>query len=232
MNERLHQAQQTKNYEHNFLKLLDNITDGSSIVVNETGTVVKYRPGLLIGGKLQHDCGIERSIGYFLEALICLAPFCKKPLEITLKGVTNDGMDPLKNSGKSPGFGLILMAESTTGVFYSAEAISKPSGSGEDFVVPEDVAKQACYKLFEEINRGGCIESFNQSLACLMMALGPADVSKIKTGPLSPYTHIEDFLQLRMKLETEKDEDLQTGTHKVIMTCVGIGFSNLSRSVK
>ncbi|GBN57179.1 RNA 3'-terminal phosphate cyclase-like protein [Araneus ventricosus] len=85
-------------------------------------------------------------------------------------------------------------------------------------------------------SQGGCVDSNNQSLACLFMALGPTDVSKFKTGPLSPYTiqflrHIEDFLQLRMKLETEKDENLQLGTHKVIVTCVGIGFSNMSRSV-
>ncbi|GFU31383.1 RNA 3'-terminal phosphate cyclase-like protein [Nephila pilipes] len=326
--------------EHSFLKLLDIITNGSVTIVNETGTVVRYTPGILLGGTLQHDCGIGRAIGYYLEALLCLAPFCKKPLHITLKGVTNDSIDPSvdsimhssipvlkrfilndenleikiisrglppegggevlfrcpvvntirpikgldpgkikrirgyaysvrvspamsrrmvdaskglllkflpdvyiysdhykgKHSGKSPGFGLTLIAESTTGVFYAAEAISKPSGSGDDFIVPEDVAKQACYNLFEEINRGGFVDSNNQSLVCLLMALGPADVSKVKTGPLSLYTiqflrHIEDFLQLRMKLETVKDEKLQLGTHKVIVTCLGIGFSNLSRNV-
>lgn len=58
------------------------------------GTVVKYTPGLLLGGKLQHDCGTSRAIGYFLEPLLCLAPFCKKPLNITLHGVTNDNVDP------------------------------------------------------------------------------------------------------------------------------------------
>lgn len=50
-----------------------------------------------------------------------------------------------------------MYAETTNGVFYCGEAISKPSGSGDDLVVPEDVAKQACYNLFEEINRV-CIE--------------------------------------------------------------------------
>ncbi|GFY50915.1 RNA 3'-terminal phosphate cyclase-like protein [Trichonephila inaurata madagascariensis] len=136
---------------------------------------------------------------------------------------------------RSPGFGLILVAESTNGAFYVAEAISNPSGSNE-FVTPEDVAKQACYNLFEEINRGGFVDSISQSLVCVLMALGTADVSKVKTGPLAPYTiqflrHIEDFLQLRMKLETEKEEKLLMGTHKVIITCLGIGFSNLSRIV-
>lgn len=60
-----------------------------------TGTVVTYHPGLLKGGrKLKHDCGTQRSIGYFLEFLVCLAPFCKRPVHITLTGITNKDEDP------------------------------------------------------------------------------------------------------------------------------------------
>ena len=36
--------------------------------------------------------------------------------------------------------------------------------------------------------QGGCVDSSTQSLALLMMALGDKDVSKVKLGPLSPYT--------------------------------------------
>ena len=35
-----------------------------------------------------------RSIGYFLEPILAIAPFCKKPLALTLRGVTNDRTDP------------------------------------------------------------------------------------------------------------------------------------------
>ena len=58
------------------------------------GTGVFYQPGMLIGGKIDHDCSTQRSIGYYLEGLICLAPFVKNPLKITLRGVTNDQIDP------------------------------------------------------------------------------------------------------------------------------------------
>ncbi|KAK2167428.1 hypothetical protein LSH36_28g09080 [Paralvinella palmiformis] len=34
---------------------------------------------------------------------------------------------------------------------------------------------------------GGCVDSTNQSLAAVLMALGDKDVSKVQTGPLSPY---------------------------------------------
>ena len=53
-----------------------------------------YHPGLLTGGILEHDCSRQRSVGYFLEPLIQLAPFSKKPIHITLRGITNGPKDP------------------------------------------------------------------------------------------------------------------------------------------
>lgn len=46
------------------------------------------------GGGIVHDCGTSRGIGYFLEPLVLIALFAKRPLDITLKGVTNHGLDP------------------------------------------------------------------------------------------------------------------------------------------
>ena len=64
---------------------------GSLIV---SGTSIFYKPGLLIGGTVDHDCSLQRSVGYFLESIVCLAPFCKRPLKLTLRGVTNNDEDP------------------------------------------------------------------------------------------------------------------------------------------
>lgn len=58
------------------------------------GTVLFYQPGLLYGGSVEHDCNTQRSIGYYLEALLMLAPFMKTSMKATLKGVTNDPADP------------------------------------------------------------------------------------------------------------------------------------------
>jgi len=58
-----------------------------------TGTRVSYKPGVITGGEHTHDCGLQRSIGYYLEPLVLLAPFAKKPCIITLRGVTNDDKD-------------------------------------------------------------------------------------------------------------------------------------------
>jgi RNA 3'-terminal phosphate cyclase-like protein len=83
-----------REFEAGFIRLLDKLTNGSTIQVNETGTTLFYRPGLLVGGTLEHDCSLQRSIGYFLEPLVLLAPFAKKPIKATLRGNTNSSNDP------------------------------------------------------------------------------------------------------------------------------------------
>lgn len=334
-----------KDSEAALLRLLDKVTNGSRIEVNETGTSLTFVPGLLVGGRVEQECPAERSIGYYLEPLLALGPFCKSPLQATLTGVTNSQADPsvdllkasaipvLKRfllddegleikickrgaaplgggqvvfrcpvkrqlkpaqltdqgkikrirgtawavrvspsvpnrvveaakgvllkflpdvyihtdhctgskSGKSPGFGLTLFAETTTGAMLAADICSNPSGSAP--TVPEELGREGAARLLEEIYRGGCIDSTAQTLAALFMALGPPDVSKVLTGPLSPFTvqflrHTRDFFQLMFKLETrrpaqdeedEEDRELNLGSDKVLMTCVGTGFTNLSK---
>jgi len=337
-------------YESSFIRLLDKITNGSRIEVNETGTALYYQPGLLLGGELEHDCNVGRGIGYFLEPLLQMAPFTKNHLKIRLKGVTNNQIDPsvdnikssslpllakflgsddglelkvLKrgappggggevlfscpckpklrpikfldagkvkrirgvayamrvspqfanrmvdsaksllnkcvpdvyiytdhmrgaSSGKSPGFGLCLVAETTNGTFYTAEACSNPreaEGKNASSVapsVPEDIGLEAASLLLDEIYRGGCVDSTNQSTAALLMALGQSDVSKIMTGELTNYSihflrHMKTFLQVTfmiepVKEEEEDEEERRTGGDKLTLTCLGIGYKNLSKT--
>ncbi|KAI1302370.1 RNA 3'-terminal phosphate cyclase-like protein [Halotydeus destructor] len=315
-----------KENEISLFKLIEKLSNGTSIQIDETGTQVEYTPGLLIGGVIEHDCGLERSISYFLEFLFCVAPFCKNKPEITLTGVTNDSIDPSvdtlkhsvipflkkslriydnadielkvlgrgvkpngggrvlfrcplrknlkpinwtepgkikrirgvafatrtspqianrmveiskglllqylpdvyihtdhmhgKSSGKSPGFGLCLYAETTEGAIYTGEAISNPSGSDLGPTVPEELAKQATYNLFEEIYRGGCVDSVAQGVAVLYMGLGDPDLSKLTLGPLSPYTihmfrHMQKLLSLTFKLDVDKNEKEEATTRLV-----------------
>ncbi|KAM7166147.1 RNA 3'-terminal phosphate cyclase-like protein [Macrochelys suwanniensis] len=329
-----------RDFEASFIRLIDKVTNGSRIEINQTGTTLYYQPGLLYGGVLEHDCSPHRSIGYYLESLLCLAPFMKHPLRIVLRGVTNDQVDPsvdvlkatalpllkkfgidgegfeLKitrrgmppkgggevifacpvrkvlrpiqftdpgkikrirgtaysvrvspqianrivdsarsilnkfipdiyiytdhmkgtSSGKSPGFGLSLVAETTNGTFLGAELASNPQGQGTA-VLPEELGLNCAKLLLEEIYRGGCVDSTNQSLVLLLMTLGQQDVSKVLLGPLSPYTieflrHLRSFFQIMFKIETKPSHEELQGGEKVLMTCVGIGFSNLSKTIK
>ncbi|XP_071445660.1 RNA 3'-terminal phosphate cyclase-like protein [Hetaerina americana] len=328
--------------EVNVVRLLDKITNGSHIHVNETGTELNFRPGLLVGGKVHHVCSNQRGIGYYLEVLLCLGPFCKVPLDVVLRGATNHKLDPsieavrsaslpvikkffnfdndielkvvkralnpnadgevifkcpisrkLKpvqitkqgkvkrirgiafttkvspaighrmvfeakrilmkcipdvyintdhskgvKSGTSPGFGIILVAETTEGVFFTAEAMSSPASPGSLPAIPEDLGREASLRLLEEIHNGGCVSSCSQSLAILLMSLGEKDVSKFVTGPLTPYSiatlrHLVKFFALTFQIEPirDEDEDLDLGASKVGLTCVGVGLRNLNKRV-
>jgi len=334
-----------KEFEASFLRLMDKLTNGTKIEVNETGTSVLYVPGLLIGGEVDHDCSCERAVGFYIEGILPLAPFCKNALKLTLRGVTNDkhdlsvdtikyvslallkrfglleGLDlkilkrgampdgggeivftcparrkliPLQftepgklkrirgtafsmkvspafvnrmvdssrgilnqflsdiyiysdsvkgvQSGKSPGFGLSLMVESTTGVMLSIDACSNAKGEdNETAIVPEDLGKSAAMLLLQEVYRGGCVDSTHQSLALLYMALGQMDVSKVLLGTLTPYTvqfmrHMRDFFNLMYKIDKvrssaiDSDETGRGSEQKYIVACMGVGFTNLNKT--
>ena len=90
-----------KDHEVSFLRLLEAVTNGSHIEISYTGTTIIYRPGIIIGGDLTHNCPDTKSIGYFIEPMLMLAPFSKKKFSIIFKGLTNiagndTGVDAIK----------------------------------------------------------------------------------------------------------------------------------------
>eukprot|EP00041_Stephanoeca_diplocostata_P015377 m.293085 g.293085 ORF g.293085 m.293085 type:complete len:360 (+) comp20014_c0_seq3:260-1339(+) len=317
-----------KDHEVSFLRLIDKMSNGARIDINYTGTSVTYRPGIILGGRISHECPSSRAVGYFLEAVIPLAPFGKKPLQLTLTGVTNNNVDPsvdtirtvtlpllrrfgldetveLKISrrgapplgggevffrcpivrsltplklmdpgrikrirgiafstrvspqtgnrvvdsargvlnkllpdvyiytdhyrgaeaGKSPGFGLTLVAESTTGTHVSAECIAD---KGE---LPEDLGARTAKVLLEEVSRGGCVDTQNQATCLALMVLTPEDVSKIRLGKgISTYTvqylrDIKTFLGTTFKVKTDDE------TSTTVFSCLGMGYVNVSKKM-
>lgn len=101
------QAPGLREYEISLIRLLDKLTNGTKIELNPAGTSVMFSPGLLHGGQLHHDCCVQRGIGYFLDALIALGPFCKMPLQCTLRGVTNSKDSPSVDHIKGAGLSLL-----------------------------------------------------------------------------------------------------------------------------
>ncbi|KAM1138303.1 hypothetical protein ACFX14_036089 [Malus domestica] len=303
-------------HEVSFLRLLEKVSDDCVVEINETGTKLKFKPGIVMGGRnLVHDCGLSRAVGYFLEPLIVLGLFAKKPLTITLKerldlkiqsrgsapqgggevflsipivqsltavNWTDEGMvkrirgvtfstrvsTQFENTmvyaargifnlllpdvhvftdhksgpqaGHSPGYGISLVAETTSGCCISADtAISYSRGEdiGEledegkkELMPPEDVGVQIANILLGEIEQGGVVDSTHQGLLFLLCALCPQDVSKVRVGKLSPHGigtlgDIKDFLGVKFVIKP----DPSTGT--VILNCVGSGLRNLSRRI-
>ncbi|KAL0882852.1 hypothetical protein ABMA27_016383 [Loxostege sticticalis] len=334
-----------REYEVNLIRLLDKVTNGTRVELSETGTSVYFQPGILIGGHVTHSCCPQRGIGYYLEVLLALGPFCKEPLNAVLQGVTHSDLDvsvdkikaaalpillkfilvddglelkvvrrgapplgggevvfkcpvrrhlrPLQwtkwglvkrirgvvyalrvsptmanrvvdsakgvmlkflpdvyintdqcrgsNAGKSPGYGVSLVAETNEKTFYCAEAKSSEPGSGETSL-PEDIGRECAQRLLDEVYRGGAVDSSFQWLLALWMALGQKDVSECIVGPLSDYTitflqHLKEFFGVMFKLEVQRsdadeeldDEEEVTAANKIKMTCVGIGYVNISK---
>ncbi|EIE18987.1 putative RNA 3'-terminal phosphate cyclase [Coccomyxa subellipsoidea C-169] len=334
-----------RDYEACLLRLIEKVTDGCVIEINETGTSLRYKPGLVTGGSgLNHDCGKSRSIGYFLEPLVCLALFGKKPLSISLHGITNDGVDsgvdvwqqvtlPLirqladiekdglqmkvykrgappggggevhlsvpvaralppislteegmvksvrgvayavrvapaaanrmvdgsrgvlnelladvrvftdhrsgAEAGASPGYGLTLVAQTTTGRLISAQAVAPPAAkvhphegqqAQRDVGVPEDIGRTAAHALFEEISRGGICDSAHQGLVLLFCALGPEELNEVRLGPLTPHAvrtlrHLKAFFGVTFSVKP------QAASSTIFLSCIGAGVKNMSKRV-
>lgn len=140
-----------------------------------------------------------------------------------------------KLSGLSAGFGINLSAETNENVIYAVETVSTAPGT-----LPEDIGRDCANKLLDEIYRSGCCDSTFQWILMLYMALGPKSVSKVVVGPLSQYSIaylqlLRDFFGVTFKLDTFKDdldeeEDIDEGASpRVVLTCLGIGYSNISK---
>ena len=324
-----------RDFEAGVIWLLEKIMSGAVIEINETGTRIAFRPGILTGGSIEHNCNLNKSIGYYLEVLLMVAPFCKEPLKARLRGVTNccdeasvdylkqtslklmeragiDGVDvkivsrgtkplgggevvfscpvvqklkPLhwldpglvkkvrgvactmrvapsnanrmidetrgvfnrfipdvfivsdhakgSESGKSPGYGMCLVAETTSGSLLAAETFSSVEG-GTRPDPPEDIGKNCCHILLEEIFRGGCVDTRNQSLVLLLMAMASEGVSRVLMGDLTDYTieflrHLKDFFGVMFKVETRPDSTGGMQRQLVYLSCSGMGYWSIGR---
>ncbi|PPQ63083.1 hypothetical protein CVT24_005938 [Panaeolus cyanescens] len=320
-----------RDYEVSLLRLLEKVTNGTIIDISMTGTAILLKPGVITGGPIQHECPLSRSIGYFLEPIIKLAPFCKKPLQLTLKGITTDendlsadiirtvslphlqlfgvsdglelrikkrGSPPLgggevqflcpivkqvktlnfvepgkikrirgiahavrvnpqfsnrmieasrsilnryipdiylysdvykgDESGKSPGYALTLLAESTTSALHCSEALSEPG------VAPEDIALKATKALLSEIERGGCVDQKHQTLVLLLMVLGSEDVGRCRMSEPTPRTiqflrDIQTFFATSFKIVPADASD--PNCSQLLYSCYGTGYINANRTM-
>lgn len=50
-------------FEINLIRLIDKLTNGSKIKL--LPTELHYYPGILLGGKIEHQCSLEKSIGSY-----------------------------------------------------------------------------------------------------------------------------------------------------------------------
>lgn len=320
-----------KDEEVSFLRLLELVTNGSSIEISYTGTSIIYKPGIIIGGSHTHTC-TGSSIAYFLAPLLFLAPFSKEKFLIVFHGVTSDnnsGIDSIKwgmlpilekfgvrevsihilkrgslplgggevhllcnslinqpltlhaldtpkfsairgiayctrvspsivnrmidaarlilkptgvevnitadvwrgeNSGKSPGFGITLIAESKKGWRILAENIGQPGK------LPEDLGELTALQLLYQLKNSCIIGQHQIELALIFMIIGKEDVGRLKLMK----TQIDDkFIQILRDIKsvfgTEiylKECEGEDEQDFVIASVKGNGFTSASKKIQ
>lgn len=130
------------------------------------------------------------------------------------------------------GFGLSLVAESSSHVLYSADAVSPPQG-GE---APEDIGKMCAYQLLESINRGGCVSLEAAPTMITLMSMGSEDVGRIQLG--RDVLANENIIQLARDLTAFgaagwgiREADAETNEPGYVVSIVGRGIGNVARKI-
>jgi RNA 3'-terminal phosphate cyclase-like protein len=130
------------------------------------------------------------------------------------------------------GFGISLVAESSTGCLYSADVSSPPEGG----VPADEIGRQAAYQLLEKISQAGCVESVAAPTMLMLMAMGSEDVGRVALG--------RDVLASEEVIMLARDSKAfggsgwgfreQSGENvwgEVVVRVVGRGVGNVGRKV-
>ncbi|KAJ5528035.1 hypothetical protein N7513_012194 [Penicillium frequentans] len=130
------------------------------------------------------------------------------------------------------GFGLSLVAESSTGCLYSADVASPPSGGQP----PEDIGKQCAYQLLETISKGGCVAPAAAPTMLTLMTMGSEDVGRLQVG--REVIADPNLIQLARDLTKFgapgwgiRDASDENDSGDVIISVVGRGIGNVGRKV-
>ena len=90
-------------YEISFLKLVSEISNGTKVHINQTGTMLTLIPGTITnkyGTEFSFDCDKSRCITYYAEGILPISLYGKESLHIILNGITNNSIDNSVDSFK------------------------------------------------------------------------------------------------------------------------------------
>lgn len=152
--------------------------------------------------------------------------------------------DQRGNGGRRTGigYGLSLVAETTTGCLYSADAAADPHGGQ----VPEDVGKACAFQLLEVVQQGGCASQLAMSTMMTMMAMGSEDVGRIvlgrdvvgSPGVIAMARELKEFRMSEWGIRdietgggSSDDDSDEEEERDLLVTVVGKGVGNVGRKV-
>ena len=144
---------------------------------------------------------------------------------------SRDKSNPNQKRKTGIGFGLSLVAESSTGSLYSAD-LASPSAGG---IPPEDIGRQCAYQLLESISSGGAVSLAAAPTVLTLMAMGSEDVGRLQLG--KDVLGSESIIGLARDLKAfgasgwgvrESNTGLDSD---VVVSVVGKGVGNVGRKI-
>ncbi|KIX94686.1 uncharacterized protein Z520_09732 [Fonsecaea multimorphosa CBS 102226] len=143
---------------------------------------------------------------------------------------TKDNPNAKKKVGL--GFGLSLVAETSSGCLYSADSASPPEGGRP----PEDIGRMCAFQLLESIERGGCVSLEALETVFTLMTMGSEDVGRIQVG--RDVMANEHTIQLARDLKAFgsagwgiRDVEGEKGDGQLLVSIVGRGVGNVGRKI-
>ena len=140
----------------------------------------------------------------------------------------NDSKSTRKKVGI--GFGLSLVAYTSTNVLYSSD-VASPAQGGE---TAEDIGRKCALQLLETIEQGGCVTRVAAPTTLILMAMGSEDVGRIRIGRAALGS--EEVIGLARDLKTfgagawglrEASEE----SDDIVVSIVGRGIGNIGRKI-
>ncbi|KAK6202746.1 RNA 3'-terminal phosphate cyclase/enolpyruvate transferase [Scheffersomyces amazonensis] len=130
-----------------------------------------------------------------------------------------------ENSGKSPGYGITLVAESKKGWRIVAEGVGS---AGE---LPEDIGETVALQLLEEISTSAVVGLNQLQLVLVYMTIGKEDIGRFKLSNSQINEnfiwYLRDIKQLFGNEVFIKEEDKDYS----LLSIKGVGFTSVSKKI-
>ncbi|KAF2836498.1 18S rRNA biogenesis protein, partial [Patellaria atrata CBS 101060] len=129
------------------------------------------------------------------------------------------------------GFGISLVAESSTGAYFSADVVSPPSGGAP----PEDLGRRCAFQLMESVSQGGYVSTVAAPTMLTLMAMGSEDVGRLQLG--RDVIGSEEIISLARDLKAFGASgwglrDADSGCKgDIVVSIVGKGVGNVGRKI-
>jgi RNA 3'-terminal phosphate cyclase-like protein len=149
---------------------VSNVRKLNAVRITDSGKIKRIR-GIAFGSNCSPDLP-NRAATAAKGVMLNLLPDVYVVTDMSNKKSTGEG--------GSSGYGVLLVAESTSNVCILAQ---ETVGLARE--TPEQVGQRAAQLLIEQVMAGGCVDAHHQAMVLLLAALAKDDLSTIRFGELT-----------------------------------------------